>query len=204
MWAKIQLSLLAIVALGAVSVNVFLAPQIYNPRPPAFNGPQLAETERWAGMAREMHAWWLADRFPGSTVIHAGQIKPPGSEGAIAAGIRIADWSAEFLPLTIDKSKAAVDVSGLRVREALHTHHRLEGAIPCHADAFDPASGGWTCDYFIAWSDDLLPAAAPIFVAALTIADGSGGYEMALIEKNLLEATTGIPVSSLSTVADPR
>lgn len=204
MLAKIQLSLLAIVAAGTVVVNLFLAPQIYQPRPPAFNGPQLAETERWAGMAREMHAWWMADRFPNATIIHAGQLTPPGSTDALAAGIRIADWSAEFLPLTIDESRAAIDVSGLNVRETLFADNKLVGAIPCQADAFDGASGGWTCAYFVAWRDDLLTDSPPTFVAVRTIADTSGNYEMALIEQTLLERVTGLPLSNLPTVADPR
>lgn len=202
--AKIQLSVLAVIASGAVAVNLFLAPQIYNPRPPAFNGPQLAETERWAGMAREMHAWWIADRFPNATLLHAGQIRPPGSPDAFAAGIRIADWSTEFLPLTIDTSTAAVDVSNLRIRDTLFAKRQLTGAIPCHADALDPASGGWTCAYFIAWDDDLLSETPPVFIGARTIADGSGNYEVAFVEKSLLESIVGSPHQSLPTVADPQ
>ena len=204
MLAKIQLSILAVISGGAVALNVFMAPQIYNPRPPAFNGPQLAETERWAGMAREMHGWWIADRFPGATLLHAGQVTPPGSPDAFAAGIRIADWSVEFLPLTVDTSKAAVDVSDLGVREDLYDLRKLTGAIPCHADAFDPTSGGWTCDYFIAWDDQLLPDTPPVFIGVRTIADGSGNYEVALIEKALLESVVGRPVATLPTLADPQ
>ena len=204
MLAKIQLSVLAIIAAGAVAVNLFLAPQIYNPRPPAFNGPQLAETERWAGMAREMHGWWIAERFPEATLLYAGQVRPPGSPDAVAAGIRVADWSAEFLPLTIDTSRAAVDVSGLGVREDLYQLRKLTGAIPCHADAFDPASGGWTCAYFIAWNDELLPETPPVFIGVRTIADGSGNYEVAFIEESLLESVVGRPVASLPTLADPQ
>jgi hypothetical protein len=80
----------------------------------------------------------------------------------------------------------------------------LVGAIPCHADALDAGSGGWTCDYFIAWRDDLLTDSPPTFVAVRTVADGSGNYEMAIIEKTFLETVTGTPVTTLPTVADPR
>ena len=85
---RVRLALIGLgLALG-IGLNVTVAPQIMTPRPPVFNGPDIAENWEWRSMAIQMHSWWLWEQFPDAQVVNAGFIEPPGNPDALPVGMK--------------------------------------------------------------------------------------------------------------------
>jgi hypothetical protein len=191
---------LAGVLAAAMAVNSFVAPQIYDPRPPIMTGPDLVIVEEWRGHSFATNTWWLNDNVPNARYERVGLVKPAGApDNALAVGITISDRPARILGLEIDESQSAVDVTGLAARDALFIHSKMQGFILCQVDLF--VEQPTRCRFFAAWEGDVATDDPLVFVGVLTERDDRRD-EMALVEKGLLEKIVGMPVDSLPTLGE--
>jgi hypothetical protein len=184
------------VLFGAGVVNVFLAPQLYTPRPPIFTGPDLASTWEWRGHAFAVNTWWLAENAPGARYTHVGVAVPPGAtDGALQVGILLNDRPARVFDLDFNTASIPLDVSRIPgVRDALLDHHVLRGQIKCQVDPYQPKRG--RCDFFVAW-DGPVPATDQLELVGVLTRAGGAGDEMALVQRELLERVAGNSIESL-------
>jgi hypothetical protein len=199
-----MLTLRALVLAGvlavAMAVNTFVAPQLYDPRPPIMTGPDLVEVEEWRGHSFATNTWWLNDNVPNARYERTGQVKLASApDNALAVGINISDRPAKILGLNIDESRSAVDVTGLGVRDALFIHSKIQGFILCQVDLFEQQET--RCRFFAAWEGDVPTDEPLVFIGVLTERDDKRD-EMALVEKGLLERIVGMPVDSLPTLGE--
>ena len=188
---------LIVVLAGAGVVNLFLAPQLYTPRPPVFTGPDLASTWEWRGHSFGGNTWWLSENAPNATFTHVGVAVPDNAaSGALPVGILLDDRPARILELDFDTTSIPVDVSRMPgVRDALFAKEVLKGNIRCQVDTFSPQDG--RCDFFTAWEGSV-PTDEPLELVGVLTRVGGDGDEMALIERGLLEEVTGRSVESLT------
>lgn len=190
---KLRVSLVAaLLAIGAL-VNVFVSPQIYVPRPPVFNGVDIAQTWEWRSMAIDEHSWWLSYHFPDATVRHAGYLRPPGKPGALEVGIQFSSGRDAYLPITIDDSEPPLDVSELDIRDDLLRYAKVFSRIHCRD--FQSMVVRDSCFYFVAWDDETLPAEKPEFVGVRTFIDADS--EVALVERGLLERLSPVALEDI-------
>lgn len=179
----------------AVPLNVLVYPQVYEPRPPIFNGPDIAANWEWRSMAIAEHSWWLWEQFPDAKVSHVGFVAPPNQPGALEVGIQFSSWRDEKLGLDVDTSLPPLDVTKLGIRDALLAEGRVFSRIHCR-DAQKQLPRD-TCFYFVAWNDDLLPTTEPEFLALRTNFDDDS--EVALVERTFLESLISGSLESLPT-----
>ena len=198
---KIRASLI-LLGLGlGVGLNVIAVPQIMTPRPPAFNGADIAENWEWRSMAFQSHSWWLWEQFPDAQAIHVGYVPPIGNPGALEVGMQLEQWTDEFFSTELDTSLPPLDVSELDVRDELYSYQQVYGRIHCRSG--QEMERRDTCYYFVAWSPDLLPNESPRFIGVLTNRDPDN-EEMALIEENLLRSISPIPIGNILTIDESR
>jgi hypothetical protein len=189
-------ALIAVLA-GAGFVNLFLAPQLYTPRPPVFTGPDLASTWEWRGHSFGVNTWWLAENLPNAEYVHVDVDVPDNAaDGALEVGILLDDRPARIFELPLDDTRIPVDVSRLDgVRETLFDYEVLKGNIRCQVDTFSPQDG--RCDFFVAINGDG-PTTEPLTLVGVLTRVGGDGDEMALVEQSLLEEVTGQSINSLT------
>lgn len=198
--SRLRSLLISLGIVAGIALNVTVAPQIMTPRPPVFNGPDIAENWEWRSMAIHTHGWWLWEQFPGATVVNAGFVEPPGNPDAPPVGLLFKPWVDE-IGLDVDFSQPALDVSGLDIRDDLAAHQKVYSRIHCRSS--QDMEQRDTCYYFVAWDDDLIPDGAPTFVAVLTNAN-EDDEEMALVEKTLLERISPVAIEDLLTIDEIR
>jgi len=189
---------LAGVLVLASAVNLFFAPQIYSPRPPAFSGADLAGNEAWRGHAFSFQPSWLAATLPNSRFINVRTGLPDWSpEAGYEMGILWEPRTVAIENLIIDDSEFPLDLSGLNIRDQLADHHQLYALIRCQSD---PIAGGQDlCDYFVAFDDTVNPDDALTFVGVFTVT-GSDTNEVGFVEKGLLERLVGKDLATLPTI----
>ena len=182
-------------ALGiGIALNVTLVPQLMSPRPPVFNGADIAENWEWRSMAIEMHGWWLWEQFPEAQARNVGFTTPPGRPSALPVGMEFEQWSDEFLTTSLDTSTAPLDVSQLGIRDELLAYSKVYSRIHCRSG--QEMVDRDTCYYFVAWSEDRLPEGPPTFIGVRTNSE-TDEEEMALIEEGLLNSVSPVPVDDL-------
>lgn len=179
--------------LGAV-LNVTVAPQIMTPRPPVFNGPDMAANWEWRSMAIGTHGWWLVDRFPDATVTHAEMVVPPGNPDALEVGMELTRWMDQQLGLEVITELPPYDVTELGIRDQLFVQHKVRGRIHCRSGQEMEVRD--TCYYFVAWAPDLLPESKPHFVGVVLNRE-QDREELALVEENLLRDISPVPLEEL-------
>lgn len=197
----IRLTLIAAgLSLGLV-LNLTIAPQIMTSRPPVFNGADIAENWEWRSMAIESHSWWLWEQFPEARVVNAGFVTPPGNPDALPVGMKLEQWVDDWLTTEIDTSLPPLDVSELGIRDELYAHHKVYSRIHCRSG--QEMERRDTCYYFVAWAPHLLSDGPPTFIGVETNRS-TDEEEMALIERNLLQEISPVPISAISTIDEIR
>ena len=191
---RIRVALIASGLVAGIALNTTLVPQLMTPRPPVFNGPDIAENWEWRSMAIQTHSWWLWDKFPDATVVNAGFVPPPGNPEALQVGMKFSLWIDEYLGLDVDTTEPALDVSELGIRDELRSYQRVYSRIHCRSGQEMEVRD--TCYYFVAWDPALIPSENPVFVAVET-SRTLDDEEMALIERNLLEKISPVPIDEL-------
>lgn len=194
---RIRVALIAIGLIGGITLNTTLAPQLMTPRPPVFNGPDIAENWEWRSMASQTHSWWLWEKFPDATVVNAGFVPPPGRPDALMVGMKFSHWIDEFLGLDVDTTEPALDVTELGIRDELRSYQIVYSRIDCRSGQDMETRD--TCYYFVAWDFSLIPGENPVFVAVET-SRTLGDEEMALVERNLLEKISPVPLHELHAI----
>ncbi len=182
----------------ATVVNLFFAPQIYSPRPPAFSGADLAANEVWRGHAFSFQPSWLAATLPNSTFVNVRNDIPDWAlpeGGPIGIGWNMRTVTIENL--AFDDTDYPLDLSGLGVRDLIAQHHQLFALIGCQSDPVGPVQG--LCDYFVAFDDTVNPTNELTFVAVFTITGGEPN-EVGFVEKGLLERLVGANMSAIPTI----
>lgn len=185
---------LAVVALGA-PLNILVYPQVYKPRPPVFNGPDIAANWAWRSMATKEHSWWLWSHFPDASVTHVGVQSPPNDPKSLAVGIWFSSWRNDYLGLEVDDSLPPLDVTMLDIRDEIVSEARLHSQILCRDSQAQTTRD--SCDYVVSWKDDLLPNERPDFVAVRT--NHNEDSEVALVERTFLESLVTVPLETLPT-----
>ena len=193
---------LVTVLVFATVVNLFLAPQIYSPRAPAFSGADLAANEAWRGHAFSFQPSWLAATLPNSTFVNVRTGLPEWApEDGHEIGIFWNMRTVTIENLVTDDTNFPVDLSGLDIRDQLAEHHQLYALIRCQSD---PIAGGQDlCDYFVAFDDTVKPDDALTFVGVFTVT-GTDTNEVGFVEKGLLERLVGAGVDTLPTIGVER
>lgn len=192
---RVRVLLLGVILASTAAVNLFLAPQIYEPRPAAFSGPDLVEIPVWRGHAFGLQSWWLMEQFPRASFEHVGYGVPEGAQpGALPIGMEWSGGALDLYEVRLDDTELPFDVSGLDVRDIFYQDHKVSGEIRCQSDMYTEESG--RCAYFVAWDERTQPGDAPVFVAVRTNAT-RGEEEMALIEKELFAEVMGVPLSEV-------
>ena len=181
------------IALG-IALNVTLAPQIMTPRPPVFNGPDIASNWEWRSMAIHSHSWWLAEQFPEAEVRNAGFVEPPGRPDALRVGMMFEQRLDEELDISIDTSRPPLDVSDLDIRDELFAHQKVYSRIHCRSG--QEMEQRDTCYYFVAWSPELLDDSPPRFIGVETRRT-LNKEEMALVEESLLREISPVPLEDI-------
>ena len=184
-----------------IVLNVTIAPQIMTPRPPVFNGPDIAENWEWRSMAIQNHSWWLWEQFPNATVKNAGFVTPPGNPDALEVGMQFIQWTDESFSTTVDTSLPPLDVSEMGIRDDLYAHQKVYSRIHCRSG--QEMEKRDTCYYFVSWSPELLPDGPPTFIGVETNRD-LDDEEMALIEENLLREISPVPLEDILTIDEIR
>lgn len=179
----------------ATPLNVLVYPQVFEPRPPVFNGPDIASEWEWRSMAIDEHSWWLWTHFLDATVSHVGFVAPPDQSNGLEVGIQFSSWRDEYLGLDVDDSLPPFDVTGLGIRDQLLAEARVFSRIHCR-DSQEMVVRD-SCFYFVAWKDDLLPSEKPEFLAVRTYLDDDS--EVALVERTFLESLLTAPLETLPT-----
>jgi len=183
----------------AALVNVFLAPQLYSPRPPVFSGPDLAANEAWRGHAFSTQPWWLAETLPDATFIHLKFDYPPGTEdGGVMIGINFDERSLRRFEVDIDQSEFPLNLEPLNLRDEIAPHIHHFSGVRC-LPSLTPTDTQ-ICDYFVAWDRDQQDS-PKVFVAVAT-SSVPGSEEMGLIEVTLLEKLLRQPFTSVPTIAE--
>lgn len=197
----LRASVLALgLALGIV-LNVTVAPQIYTPRPPVFNGPDVAENWEWRSMAIQTHSWWLWEQFPEASVSHVQMTTPPGADNLLPVGMAFTQRFEELRTLTIDTTLPPLDLVGLGINDDLANYYKVYSRIHCRSGQEMVKRD--TCYYFVAWDDSLLGSEPPHFVGVRTNAE-EGAEEMGLVEERLLERISPIAPEKLLSVDEVR
>ena len=173
-------------------VNIVAYPQVYEPRPPVFSGPDIASEWEWRSMAIREHSWWLWTRFPDAKVSHVGFAAPPNKSNGLKVGIQFSSWRDEYLGLDVDSSLPPFDVTNLGIRDQLLAEGQVFSRIHCRDQQEMIVRD--SCFYFVAWNDDLLPAEKPEFVAVRTYLDEDS--EVALVERSFLESLVNAPIET--------
>jgi hypothetical protein len=177
----------------AVPINVMVYPQVYEPRSPVFNGPDIASEWEWRSMAIREHSWWLWAHFPDAKVSHVGFVASSDELQGLAVGIKFSSWRDEYLGLDVDSSLPPFDATNLGIREQLLAEGRVFSRIHCRDNQEMIVRD--SCFYFVAWNDDLLPTVEPEFVAVRTYLDEDS--EVALVERTFLESLVNGPLETL-------
>lgn len=194
---QIRVGLIGLGLAMGIGLNTFVAPQLMTPRPPVFNGPDIAENWEWRSMAIYMHAWWLWEQFPDATVTHVGFIPPPGHPELLPVGMKFSGAWDPLLGLAVDLSSPPLDLSGLDVRDELFSHRHVYSRIHCRVGQEMEVRD--TCYYFVAWDPALLSDNSPEFVG-IELNRTLGEEEMALVERSLLEAVASTNIENLSVI----
>lgn len=178
---------IALIGLGLTVgfvLNLFLAPQIMSPRPPVFNGADIAGNWEWRSMAIHDHSWWLYEMFPDAQVSHVGWIPPASSPEGLKVGMIWEKWITQYFSIEVDSSEPPLDVADRGLQSALNAHHKVYSRILCRTDQEMVDEDG--CYYFVAWSPELLDSRTPEFVGVVTNRQ-TDDEEMGLVEVRLLE-----------------
>lgn len=194
---RIRAGLIGVGLLVGMVLNLFFAPQLMTPRPPVFNGPDIAENWEWRSMAIQMHSWWLWNEFPNARVTNVGFVPPVGNPQGLPVGMQFSLWIDELLGLDVDKSLPPLDVSELEITDALSAFQKVYSRIHCRTGQEMAIRD--TCYYFVAWDDELLTDDAPVFIGIETNRT-QDKEEMALVEKSLLEKVSPVPLSQLKSI----
>jgi hypothetical protein len=187
-------TLLLVASLVVASVvNLFFAPQLYEPRPPVFTGSDMVSIEKWSGQGYRLHPLWLADNLADATFTHVRMTESPHqtSEGR-EVGLLWNRQIVELSGLRIDESDYPLDLSRFSLQDDLKTFSQLTGSTRC-----DAVSGIQTtnrCEYFVAWDDNRPLGTKPIFIAVFTTIR-SDSNEVGFVEKTLLERLLPVPLS---------
>lgn len=179
-------------------VNSALFEDVYVPRTPVANGPEIVDNWEWRSMATGQHSWWLAHYVPGAIVTNVNYLSPANSPEREELGIDFSSWRDKYLDIAIDDSAAPLDVSDLGIHDDLLDSGKVFSRIDCRTPKMTVPD---SCFFFIAWEDSLLVSNIPIFVAVLTNVDEES--EFALVERNLLKNLLGIPLGDVSTISEP-
>lgn len=201
-----MLRIRALLLAGALAiaglVNLFYAPQIYEPRPPVFSGADMAGSYQWRGHAFSFQPSWLAEYLPSSTFVNVKVGQPDYLSGAgTDIGILWNERAVIIEGLAVDETDFPLDLTDAGVRTALEAYHQLSAKIRCQNDP--AAAGRDMCDYFVAWDDDVSPHDELIFVGVFTSTD-AGAQEVGFVEKGLLETLLRVSTASLPTIGDER
>lgn len=191
---RIRLGLLALGILAGISLNLTVAPQIMTPRPPVFNGADVAENWEWRSMAAQAHSWWLADNFPAATVRNGGYVPLRDNPEGREIGLKLPQWMDEFFDTSIDTTQVPLDVTALDIREDILEHQLVYSRIHCRVDSDEVRRGG--CYYFVSAEQPARSSTSPVFVAVLTNAQ-PGSEEIGLVEVGLLESISAIPIDQI-------
>lgn len=198
-----RVSLIGLGLLAGLGLNVTLVPQIMTPRPPIFNGPDIAENWEWRSMAVHSHSWWLWEKFPESSATHVGFVTPPGNPDALRVGMLYSQWMDEqgALSTEVDASLPPLDISELGIRDDLYSHQKVYSRIHCRSG--QEMEDRDTCYYFVSWSPELLGDTPPRFIGVLTNR-AQDKEEMALIEENLLRELSPVSLEELLSIDEIR
>lgn len=191
---RIRVTLIALGLVLGIGLNVVLAPQLMTPRPPVFNGPDVAENWEWRSMAIQTHSWWLSEKFPDAVVERVGFTAPPGRPNDLEVGMQFSQWFDPLLGLRVNTEFPPLDVVDLGIRDELRTYEKVYSRIHCRSG--QEMVDRDTCYYFVAWDSELLPDSEPVFIGVRTVAE-EGKEEMALVEKNLLNKISPVPLTDL-------
>ena len=164
-------------------LNLFLVPQIMSPRPPVFNGADIAENWEWRSMAIHEHSWWLYEAFPDARVSHVGFIPPASAPGGLNVGMIWEKWITHYFSIEVDSSEPPLDLADRDLQSVIIPHHKVYSRIHCRTDQNMVDEDG--CYYFVAWSPDLLDSRSPQFVGVVTNRQ-KDREEMGLVEIRLL------------------
>lgn len=198
---RLRVALIALGVVLGVVLNVTVAPQLMTPRPPVFNGPDIAENWEWRSMAIQNHSWWLSEQHPDARVERVGYTTPPGRPDALEVGMEFQQWFDPILGLDVNSDAPPFDVSELGIRDDLLAYQQVYSRIHCRSDQTMEQSD--TCYYFVAWDPATIPADNPVFIGVKTRGD-KDEEEMALIEQGLLERVSPVPLDQLLAIDEVR
>jgi hypothetical protein len=196
---KLRLTAFLVVVFSSIVVNVNYSPQIMNPRPPVFNGADIAQNFEWRAMGVRMHSWWLYRTFPDSIVHHVGYVRPGNQVEKLKTGIFFSSWIDEELGLEVDDSLPPYDIEAFGAREELLTFAKHYSRIRCRDNQKMVKRD--TCYYVVAW-DEHTVGDSPTFVGVRTALLESGNSEYFLVEADLLKRLLGAPLESIPTIHD--
>ena len=180
-------------------LNLFFAPQIMSPRPPVFNGADIAENWEWRSMAIHDHSWWLNETFPDAQVSHVGWIPPASSPDGLKVGMIWEKWITQYFSIEVDSSEPPLDVTDRGLQSALDTHHKVYSRILCRTDQNMIDEDG--CYYFVAWSPDLLDNRPPQFVGVVTNRE-KDREEIGLVEVQLLQNILDTELATIPSIEE--
>ena len=183
-------------------VNLFFAPQIYEPRPPVFSGPDMAESEAWEGHAFSTQPWWLEANLPDATFLHLKRGVPEGAgEGAREVGIFFDERSVAYFAPDFDTSSFPLDLTGYDLQDDLAPYLQLSAQVRCRPTPQADPPG--LCDYFVAW-DGSGDQGVPSTLVGVVTRSESGEEEVGLVDVALLESLLGVAVETLPTSGESR
>lgn len=180
-----------------LGLNIVVAPQIMSPRPPVFNGPDIAESWPWRSMAIQMHSWWLWEKFPNARVTNVGFVPPLGRPDGLQVGMKFSEWWDQQLGLEVDLSEPPLDFSQSNIREQLFAYHQVYSRIHCRIGQEMVVRDA--CYYFVAWDPENIDESRPVFVG-VELNRELDNEEMALIELGLLTRISPKPLSEILTI----
>lgn len=186
-------SLLAI-SLGTLA-NTMLFPQLMTPRPPVYNGADVAANWEWRSMAIATHPWWLYEKWPNSHVTNVGFVSASANENDLELGIIFGSGLSKDLGLSIDDSVPPLDLESLDIRGEIDSHIQNYSRIHCRS-SYEMVSRD-TCYFFVAWDSSLIDGTSPTFIGILTSSE-KDLEEFGLIEARLLEEILSTPIQTLS------
>jgi hypothetical protein len=193
-----------IVLLGGLLVglglNLTVAPQIMTPRPPVFNGADIAANWEWRSMAIGMQPWWMWQNFPDATVTHVGYVPPVGNPEGLAVGMKFSDWVDQSLGLAVDETLPPLDLTATDLSISLEPYRQLRSRIDCRVGQEMTKSD--TCYYLVAY-DPATISSPPEFVGVL-LSKEERQEEFGVVERGLLESLLGVAINDLRTVDEVR
>ena len=178
-------------------LNLFLVPQIMSPRPPVFNGADIAGNWEWRSMAIHSHSWWFAERVPNGRVSHVGFVPPEAFPNGLEVGMIWEKWYTPYLNFEVDSTKPPLDIANEDIQTVLNDHHQVYSRIHCRTDQTMIDEDG--CYYFVAWSAELSDNQPPHFVGVVTNRQ-TGDEEMGLVEVQLLEDIVGAKLETIPSI----